>query len=206
MLPPVRRLLAERTIVAIDDVQAYRYRGVQVRGLGRLTAFVVPGSKRSQALGCLRTQGAARVRDCERIVAAARIASAGAALAPSQSFARRLRRAISTLNATRAGRVRAMRLATTPSSQAQAARRIARAYANARRRVGALPATPTTSRPIDGLRAELRTASKAYTALAAAAVTSSTRAYDAQRQRARSSERRVQEALRSFSRLGYAVP
>jgi hypothetical protein len=104
--------------------------------------------------------------------------------------------AIDRLSERRAAARRSLRRARLPENQAVAARRLVKAYAQARRRVSA---EPPASADAAGLRAELRSVERAYRRMATAARNDNRRAWRSASRAAATRERSLDRSLRSLS-------
>lgn len=209
-LPPAflagLRELPTTEVVYLLNTQAYRY-SLSVPGYDRpLTLYTIPKTTTGEtAIVCYDSAGPPDyMRECEHIAATFNDASnASVDLTPDTGYARRIRAAVERLDQFRA----ALRSGIRPHAQgagvSEVAARLAAGLVGVANSVAAvlppLPAEMTHATFVESLRQ----ASRAYSALAAAAGSGSAVQYGAARAQVDDAEASVAAALEDFSLLGY---
>lgn len=197
-------------VVNLLSAQAYRYAGLQVHGgPGSLDLYVVPSASGGapRALACYAPQRlAAAAQQCERIVSSlSLVGSAPPSITPEPGYAARLAPLISSLDAARVRERAQMSASSSAAAVAAPARALAGGFGAASSAVSALEAPAAAAAAQAALARALGAAGSAYSRLATAATTESLGEYDSARQQVSEAETGVDEALRSFTLLGYGA-
>ena len=196
--------------VRLGGLTAYRYKGIDVRGLDRpLTLLVVPTTAGVATVACLGAVGGSRIADaCERIAGSiGLVRGRPIALGPDRIYAKRLNRATARLNRSRSSLGRQLARARSRSGQARRAGDLAAAYAAASRSIDrAGRSVGPAARPgHDAVVGAVSRGERAYRSLAAAARHGQARRYRAARRDVARADRAVAAALASLRPLGYVV-
>jgi hypothetical protein len=204
------RQLPQTTVVSLLEVRAYRYSGLSIRGFDRsLTVFAVPnpGGGDSTTLACYASAAlAAEMQTCQQIVATLTLVGQSQSydLTPEPTYARQLSASIAVLEGRRVALRREMSARATPATLQRLATRLAVAFGVAATSLGALGPSAATAQAQIVLSSSISHARDAYNALAAAAGAASLPGMAAARQQVYQAETSVNNALESFSLLGYA--
>ena len=212
LLPPafernLERRPATDDVVKLGDTEAYRYRGLNVRGLGTpLTVFVAPMQTRVATLVCVGATGSTHARECERTASTLQFDDTEPLpLGARKEYAQALERVLAKVSLARRTERNSLTDATTAARQARAARALAEAYRSAARDVRGLPTGPAERPATADLEGATRRTASAYRKLASAAQATSSAEYDSASNAVRQSERRFDRALDRLGRLGYRV-
>ena len=196
--------------VRLGGLTAYRYKGIDVRGLDRpLTLMVVPTTAGVATVACLGAAGGSTIADtCERIAGSiGLVRGRPIALGPDRTYAKRLNKATARLNRSRSSLGRQLARARSRSGQARRAGDVAAAYAAASRSIDrAGRSVGPAARPgHDAVVGAVSRGERAYRSLAAAARHGQARRYRAARRDVARADRAVAAALASLRPLGYVV-
>lgn len=203
------RQLPETTVVSLLEVRAYRYAKLSIRGFDRdLTLYAIPnpGGADSTALACYASaQLAADMRTCQQIVATLTLVGQSQSydLTPEPTYARRLSASIAALDGQRVALRREMSAQATPPTVQRLAARLAAQFDIAATSLAALEPSAATGQAQIVLSSSILRARDAYSALAAAAGAASLPRMTVARQHVYEAETSVDNALESFSLLGY---
>lgn len=194
-------------VVALGELEAYRYRGLRPRGLDRpLTLYVLPTEKRVATVACLGSQDAAHAAACEQAAGTLELDGVrGLQPGPRRAYAKPLNAVTERLARRRdLGRER-LRRAPTPSEQARAARALARDFRLAASSLKKVPAGPAERRSHEALRDSVKGAQRAYSRLASAVRRESRADFSGAAASVRRHESRIERDLAALGRLGYSV-
>jgi hypothetical protein len=195
-----------REIVKIGGLSAYRYNNVKPKGYkGSLTVYAIPQSKSEWIAACWGAT-AAPPGKCEDVAASLR-ADGGKdyALAPSASYAAKVRSAVASLDSARKRGLNALAKASTQKKQSTAANQVASAYTTFVKRLRAAGPTPYAKPAHDGIVSAASLTQRAYVALAKAAGDGSSSRYDTARKLVRTREATLRAAVNKLAQLGYRV-
>jgi hypothetical protein len=193
--------------VRLGALQAYRYRGLSVRGLAEpLTLYAVPTANGVATVACLSSAAAGPTAQCAQIAATLKLNGTTAfGLAPSSQYAAALGRTFGALRSGAGAGTARLRAASSASAQAAAAAQLAAAYSSASRALGGIAASPAVQGLGTTVAGSLAALGRDYAALAAAARAGDGAAY-AQAQRAIGGDRvRAAQALAALRQAGYSV-
>jgi Protein kinase domain len=195
--------------VRLGKLEAYRYAGLRPEGFDRrLVLYTVANSGGVATVACVAEPRVADafLPDCEQ--AAGTLQLSGAVpfgLAPSEEYARLVRRTIERLDSQRAAGARALRAARTPEAQAKAAAALGRAYSAASRGLRRARVSPAVKPAHSSLAAALGRVGDAYDRAAGAARRGDSGAYAAASRAVRRQGARARRALNTLEDLGYSV-
>ncbi|HEX4186686.1 MAG TPA: serine/threonine-protein kinase [Solirubrobacteraceae bacterium] len=195
--------------VRLGEVEAFRYEGLQVRGLnGALTVYAAPTSAGVATLACWASPKAAPsvLAECERVAATLQLAGVTAyPLGPDHGYAARLSTAFTRLSSAVSAPLAQLSAATTPSAQASSAQRLAGAFSAAATELEGSSVPPMAGEAHAALLAALRQLSAAYSRAAAAARAGDGAAYRRAGAEVGAGSAALTDALRRFPALGYTV-
>ncbi len=206
----VRRLESQsavnrREVVKIGHADAFRYRGLRVKGLSQsANVYVVPQRAGSQTLICL-TVGPSFAATCESTVAGARVDGTGVSLTPSPAYASAVTTAVKRSSSARASGLGSMGRAKTPLEQASAARAVAGAYDAAARKLMRATSSPLIVPANTKIVGAFSAAASAYRKLAIAAGSSSPKGYAAARRQAAQAEAGLQASISGLGQIGFGA-
>jgi serine/threonine protein kinase len=200
------RAVQRRQIVKIGGLSAYRYSNVKPKGYkGSMTLYAIPQSK-SEWLAACWGAGAGPPKQCEDVAASLSVAGAkDYELAPSSGYARKVRRAVSSLDDARKRGLTVLSKASTQKAQGTAANQVAAAYSTFAKRVAAAGPTAYASPANGRIVAAAHSTQRAYGALAAAAAAGNRGRYNAARTLVRKREAQLRAALSELAQLGYRI-
>jgi serine/threonine protein kinase len=195
-----------REIVTIGGLSAYRYNNVKPKGYkGSVTVYAIPQSKSEWIAACWGAT-AAPPSQCEDVAASLRAAGGkNYVLAPSASYAARVRGAVSSLDTARKRGLNALGKATSQKAQATAAKQVAAAYTTFVRKLRSAGPTPYARPAHDRIVSAANLTQRGYTALGNAATAGSSGRYNEARKLIRTREATLRAALNQLSQLGYRV-
>lgn len=195
--------------VGVGGVEGYRVSPLHLKHSTRaLALYVFPTTKGTVAAACFgpAEAGSKLAAECASIIGTIRLRGAKPlGVAPSETYAQRVRSAFARLAGQRSEGRASLAKAGKSAAQAQAAARVASAY---RRAAGSLQKTATGPRDASANRAivvALRAAANAYTSLSNAAKTEDSTAYAQAARLATHTEKHVETSLLGLKALGYAV-
>jgi hypothetical protein len=196
--------------VKLGDLEAYRYKDLAVDGApGPVTVYAANTTGAAATVACANAAGApsaAFAKDCERIAGTLELTSGKPlALGPRAEYGKAVGSALKRLDAAAASGTRRLRTAKTPSGQAKIARALATAYLRAARQVDAAPAGAYERIADAQLVSALRQLASGYSSAASAAAAGNNRAYSAARRRIRRGGSSLRRALAALTALGYKV-
>jgi hypothetical protein len=193
--------------VLLGSLQAYRYRGLTVKGLsGPLTLYTLPSTGGVVTIACLSPSATAATTQCSQIAATLKLSGTTAFdLGPSQQYATSLGHIYGTLQSAATTGSSHLRSATTAAAQATAAGQVAAAYNSAASSLRGLSLSPAVRELNASLASSLAAIAHDYSALGSAATAADEGAY-ARASKAISSDRtRAEKALAALSQAGYVV-
>ncbi len=195
--------------VTLNGVQAYRYSGLQLRGIdGTVTVYAVPTSAGVATIVCgaLSHAPAAVLTDCSQIAATLQLVDTSAyPLTPNAAYANKLTTTFDRLDATVKAPLAALGAATTPSAQASAAQQLAGAYTQAANALAGATVSPQLQDANAAIVTALHQLAGGYTGAAAAARASSSAAYRRAGAQIAAASTALHTALQSLAALGYSV-
>ena len=195
--------------VRTQHLQGFRHEGLKVQGYaGTIDVLTAPTSRGTLAFVCYHPAVAAAAdKDCERVVASARLVDGKPAeVGPDPAYAGRLNKAFERLNGEVRTRRRGLRAARTPQGQNRAAAGLGRVYKQAADSIrNADPPVLAADANADIAR-YLKQASEAYARLASSARSGARERYARARRRISQSEQATRRALGRLERIGYARP
>ncbi len=212
--------------VRLGTAEAYRYSGLQVRGLpGPVDVYAVPTSAGVATIACAAPAAPDRsfASDCSRIAATLRLIGVGTyPLGPSPAFAAVLSGTFGRLTSDARGPIAALGAAKTASVQAATEKQLSAAYGAAADRLGGAAVPPNSRDVRDAIVAALRRCASAYGAAASAVAAGAAvpdinaTSYNVIRARAAAAYRGAQgavaaaaaglsQSLRALSPLGYTL-
>jgi Protein kinase domain len=195
--------------VLLGDLQAYRYTGLSVRGLGgTLSLYAVPTSAGVATITCwASTPTPHGFKDqCARVAATLRLVGATPfALGPSAAYARRLSSTFDQLRIAVAKPARLLTAAGTPSGQAGAAQDLAQAYQQAATKLSRATASPLVREANDAVVAALGELAQGYSRAAGAARSGNDGAYRRAIQEVGRGSTTLSAATGALAGLGYKV-
>ena len=198
----------EGDAVALGDLQAYRYDGLDPRGLDRpVTVYTVPTSEGVATVTCSAggADATALLGECEGVATTLELAGAEAfPLGPNEDYARALTDTFDQLDSERRDGEAALRRAGTQNAQGEAATRLGRTYADAAGSLARVETSPADARANDRIVLALRGTAAAYERVATAARAGDSGAYADATDAVERGGRRLGRALRSLERLGYS--
>jgi Protein kinase domain len=201
--------LPKQEAVLLGDLQAYRFDGLNVRGLpGTLTVYAVPTTSGVATIACHQSTGAPAgfADQCARVAATLRLVGASAyPLGPSAKYAALLSKTSSQLQAAVTKPASDLRAARTPSAQATAAGQLAHAYDEAASALAAASLSPRDSEANAAIVAALHQIGAGYSAAAAAAHSGSSSAYVRAKGNVSRAFGALGVAFKSLAQLGYRV-
>lgn len=193
--------------VQLGAVQAYRYQGLNVRGLaGPLTLYTVPTAGGVATIACLSASAAGVTTQCAQIAATLKLSGTTVfGLGPSTEYATSLGHIYGTLQSATATAGTQLRAASSAAAQATAARQIAAAYSTASNALARLSVSPAIQSVNAGLASSLAALAGDYTALAAAAQAGDEGAYAKASSAIAGDRTRANGALAALRQAGYDV-
>jgi len=193
--------------VLLGSLEAYRYRGLTVKGLsGPLTVYTVPTTAGVATIACLSPSATAVTTQCSQIAATLKLSGATAfGLAPSQQYASSLEHTFSTLRSAAGTGESHLKSATSAAAQASAAAQIASAYDAAASSLRKLSVSPAVRALNANVASALAAVGADYTALGAAATANDEGAYTRASRAITSGRADVERALAALSQAGYVV-
>jgi hypothetical protein len=193
--------------VRLGALQAYRYRGLSVRGLaGPLTLYAAPTANGVATVACLSPSTAGATTQCSQIAATLKLNGTTAfELAPSPQYAAALGRVFGTLNGAAAAGAASLGAASSASGQAAAAARIAAAYSSASSALARLTASPAVQSLNASVAGSLASVARDYAALASAARAGDEGAYARAVRTVAGDRARAASALAALRQAGYVV-
>jgi Protein kinase domain len=193
--------------VQLGTVQAYRYRGLSVRGLaGPVTLYAVPTAAGVATIACLSASPAGVTTQCAQIAATLKLTGTTAfGLGPSAPYATSLNHVYGTLHSAAASASTQLRSASSAVAQAAAAAQIAAAYSAASSALARLSVSPAIKAVNASLASSLAALAADYSALAAAARAGDDAAYAKASSAVASDRVRAQSALSALGQAGYEV-
>jgi predicted Ser/Thr protein kinase len=195
--------------VRLGEVEAYRYEGLQVRGLsGALTVYAAPTSAGVATLACWASPkaGPGVLAECGRVAATLQLAGAKPyPLGPDHGYAARLSTAFTRLSSAVSSPLAQLSAATTPSGQASSAQRLAAAFSAAATELGGSAVPPMAGEAHAALLAALRRLAGAYSRAAGAARAGDSAAYATAGREVSAGSAALTDALRRLPALGYTV-
>jgi len=178
--------------VSLSRYEALRFAGLEARGSGRLTLFVVPTSRGTLAAACLPGAPPA----CERSAASLELSDADpSALADGERFAGGLDRVLRSLERRSSTASRRLRSAPRSGAQERAARELARAYRLARGSLLRIEPSPAARAARQALASSLSAVAAAYARLGRAAARRQKDAFADARRSVRRSEAELRSLL-----------
>ena len=193
--------------VLLGSLQAYRYRGLTVKGLsGPLTLYAVPTTGGVATIACLSPSATAVTTQCSQIAATLKLSGTTAFdLGPSQQYATSLGHIFSTLQSAAATGASHLQSATTAAAQATAAGQIAAAYNSAASSLRRLSLSPAVRELNASLASSLAAVARDYSALGSAAAAGDEGAYARASSAIGSDRKHAESALAALSGAGYVV-
>jgi serine/threonine protein kinase len=188
-----------------SDLQAYRYRNLQLEGLERgLTIFAAPTTEGVATVACLA--GAGGAPSCDAIANTLELTSGeGFAVGPNPDYAESVSGAMAELNQAATRGNRALRAADTPAAQARAAGSLQNAYQGASGTLDDLELSPADQ----GANARLVTAlggvADAYGRAEAAARNNSRAGFRRANTAVEQAQQDVADALQGLRAAGYEI-
>jgi len=193
----------------LGSVEAYRYSGLQVRGLtGTATVYAVPMSAGVATIVCWSASAAADSfqTQCGQVAATLRLLGATAdPLGPSPAYGRQLTATFDRLRAASSGPLAALRTASTPGAQAAAARQVSHAYSAAAQSLSGATVSPMARDAQAAIVGALTQLAAAYSRAATSAQSGSAAAYAHAGQAISAASAGLSQSLRTLSGLGYTV-
>jgi len=194
----------------LGSYEAYRYSGLQVRGLpGAVTVYAVPTSAGVATTVCWSSSPAATAfqTDCGQVAATLRLLGVTAyPLGPSSAYGHQLTQTFNRLRTASSGPVAALHTATTPGAQAAAARQLSHAYSVAAQGLAGASVSPMVRDAQTAIVGALTQTAGAYSRAAAAAQSGSAAAYARAGQAISTASAALGAALRTLTDLGYTIP
>jgi hypothetical protein len=202
------RWLPDTAVVALLEVQAYRYARLSVPGFDQvLTLYAIPNpAGNPTALACYASAAfSASMRTCERVVAALTLVGQSQSydLTPEPGYAGALGTSIRALDGQRVALRRELLPGTAPPVVQALATRLAAGFAGAAASIATLEPSSATKQAQATLSATILNARNAYTALAAAAQAENPSLSAAAGRMVSEAETSVNAALENFTLLGY---
>jgi hypothetical protein len=202
------RSLPDTAVVALLEVQAYRYARLSIPGFDHmLTLFAIPNpAGNPTALACYASAAlSAYMRTCERVVAALTLVGQSQSydLTPEPGYAGGLSTSIRALDGQRLTLRREMSRGAAPAVVQQLASRLAAGYAGAAASISTLEPPSATKQAQATLSESILQARNAYAALAAAAQAENPSLSAAAGRGVYEAETSVNAALENFTLLGY---
>jgi hypothetical protein len=193
--------------VQIGDLQAYRYRDVDVPGFARrVTLYAVPTSAGVATIACLSPPaGAAAFRPtCDGSANTLALVSAKPfPVGPNADYAKRVSGTLAALaSATKSAQSR-LSSAKTPKAQASATRSLAAAHAKAAQTLAALKVSPADAFANAQLARALRSANAAYGKAAKAAAKKDKRGFGRANVSVKTAQQDIATALDGLKSAGY---
>ena len=194
----------------LGSYEAYRYSGLQVRGLpGAVTVYAVPTSAGVATIVCWSSSPAATgfQTDCGQVAATLRLLGVTAyPLGPSSAYGYRLTQTFDRLRTASSEPLSALHAATTPGAQAAAARQLSHAYSAAAQGLAGASVSPMARDAQTAIVGALTQLAGGYSRAAAAAQSGSAAAYTRAGQAINTASAALSAALRTLTDLGYTVP
>ncbi len=184
--------------VELGDLEALRYRGVDLHGFDReVTLYAAPSTGGVATVACYSLAGGADFEGaCESIAQTLELTRGQPfPLAPSERTERGLVGSIARLDRERRSGRRQLLRAETAAAQATAAERLARAYDRADRRLGRLEVSPILAAGVNATRTAISALARDYGALAESARAGDVAGFGAVERSLRASEARLGRAL-----------
>ena len=195
--------------IQLGGYQAYRYSGLQVRGLpGPVTVYAVPTSGGVATIVCWSSShaGSSFQTDCGQVAATLRLVGVTAyPLGPSAAFGHQLTQTFDRLRASSSAPLAALRAAKTPGAEAVAARELAHAYSAAAQGLAGAGVTPMVRDAQAAIVGSLTQLAGSYSRAAAAAQSGSAAAYARAGQAVSAASAALGASLRTLAGLGYTV-
>jgi hypothetical protein len=201
------RGLPHTEVVALDNVQAYRYSDVRLQGYGRaLELYVIPNAvEGSTVLACSAAgESSAFLAQCEQIVTQLALPGQSLyALSPDAPYATALARLIEALDRQRLALRDDLHAHPAPAKVAPLATALAELFANTASSVRTLESPQAAGWAQAALVSSMLSAQSAYRALAGAASAGSASAEQTAEESVSKGEREVDDALEDYALLGY---
>jgi hypothetical protein len=205
----VQGTLPQPESVGLGNLQAYRYRDLQLAGLaGPVTVYAVPTSAGVATVACAAASSTASTfaTNCDQVAATLRVVDATPySLAPSTSYADLLSSTFKTLDSSTSGPLSQLKSAQTESAQASASRDVAKAYATAASALSAATVTPMVHDANAAVAAALKQTGDGYTAAADAAQAGNASAYQTASDQIAAGQSALSKANEQLAALGYKV-
>ncbi len=199
--------LPRPTPVKLGELEALRYRGVQLRGFDRdLTLYAAPASVGVVTAACYSpTAEPGFEATCESIAQTLELLRGKPyPLATTARTERALAAALSGLREARQSGRQQLERASTGDKQAAAAVRLAEANAAAHRRLAALPVSPAIAGQVEAALASIAASEAAYRRLAEAARAGDASGFKAAEREVEASEEKLRKALAALEHAGGA--
>jgi hypothetical protein len=205
----VGKVPQKEAVLVGGNLQAYRYRDVEVPGFGRrVTLYTVPTSAGVATLACLSTSaGAAAFRaTCDGSANTLSLVSAkGFPIGPNADYAKAVSGAMGTLATAVKSAQSRLSSAKTPKAQSAAAASLASAYAQAAKALGGQKVSPADTFANQQLVSALRSADAAYTKAARAAAKKDKRGFAKAGTAVKAAQQKITTALDGLKSAGYNV-
>jgi hypothetical protein len=193
--------------VRLGTLEAYRYRGLSVRGLAQaLTLYALPTAGGVATIACLSPSTTAPRTQCAQIAATLKLNTTTAfGLAPSPVYATALTRILGALRGAAESATSSLNTASSASAQAHAATRLDTAYSSASNALEHLITSPAVQGLNADLAGTLAALGRDYTALVSAARAGNTTAYARAVATVGRDHTSAAKALTALSRAGYVA-
>ncbi len=196
--------------VRLGELDAYRYRGLQVRDFPRaLTLYVTPTSTGIATIACHAepARAEAYLPECERAATSLVLLRGDAmTLGPDAAYGRVLEQTLRTLGTAQVNGRKALAGATTQAAQAGASEALAKSYTTAATRLAGARPGPADRIVGAAIVAALNRTGSAYTAMARAARGDDRSGFGKAKATARSGQQALTTALAGLAPLGYTRP
>jgi hypothetical protein len=210
-LPPGLLALVDRVppteVVSLTNAQAYRYRGLHIRGFNpTVDLYLAPSVGANTTLvACYAASGYLHyLHQCEEIVAQLTlVGQAAAVLSPNTAYAAALGGVLARLDSARAKLRAELHERTQPAGIASLATALAARFADASSALQALDPPLVAGEAQTALAAAMAETRDSYAALSSAAREEAPSEYRAAERRVASGESAINDALGSFALLGY---
>jgi hypothetical protein len=188
--------------VGLGELEALRYRGVELRGFGRdLTLYATPSSGGVATVACYSSGAGGVSASCESIAQSLELNRARPyPLATPPQVAHLLSQTVDRLNRDRSAGRRRLAAVKTADRQVDAAGQLARSYDRAKRDLAGLDLSPAIASAVGKARSALAASGSAYAALAAAAKSGDGGGFEAAGKRVEAGEAHLGRALEAIER------
>ena len=192
--------------VALGDLDALRYEGLQPKGANRpVTVYAVPTTEGVATITC-SASAASALDECEAMATTLELSGAKPfPLGPDDAYAESLAGVFEELDSESAAGETALREAETQDGQGAAATRLARAYAKAAAALADVEVSPRDAQANAAMVAALRTTGRAYKRMGAAARAGDGQAYTAYSGAVERGGKRLERAQGQLEALGYST-